>query len=360
MHISRITPFNTAICMAWLILPCVGCVQNDSGAPEPGYVNLDDDIEIQRFDVGWTHHDSTIAHDFVVSNESTTPLRIIQAATTCGCTQATWDWETIAPGESAKVHVAFAISGRSGHASQQVVLTTDRTERPKIALIIECSIFPTLSAYPSKVDFPEIVLGATEEKELRVWVDYGAENKEVQVKAVESTMEGITCELARATLEEEAEHRTPGWVVKLKARLTDKFGMHTGVIRIQTTVEDRPWIEVPITANVVPDVIVSPSSLVWGWVAPGDQKQQVIEVISRTGSGARILSVSSDRKDLIAEILESKSRSNPNVIGRIEIRRDVNSPLVPGMSEGRVKILTDYEPVPEIEIPVMWVVKPEN
>lgn len=62
---------------------------------------------------------------FAIINEGTSPLTILSARATCGCTTPTYSRRPIAPGDTAYISVAYDPSSRPGRFSKYIDITTN-------------------------------------------------------------------------------------------------------------------------------------------------------------------------------------------------------------------------------------------
>jgi hypothetical protein len=80
---------------------------------------------------------------FTVRNEGDGPLQIESVSTSCGCTTAQIEAQTIAPGTSAALTVTFdpqAHAGSVGQFVRYVYLRTDDPARPEVELEIRADV----------------------------------------------------------------------------------------------------------------------------------------------------------------------------------------------------------------------------
>lgn len=76
-----------------------------------------------------------VSHDFVITNTGDTPLIIISATTSCGCTTPVIPKEPIKPGASAKMKVTFDPLGRPGEFEKNIKVKTNiKGKRPTLKL----------------------------------------------------------------------------------------------------------------------------------------------------------------------------------------------------------------------------------
>jgi hypothetical protein len=93
----------------------------------PGYLQQFPELSF----VDSAHHFGTISagevveHDFPFSNTGKSPLLIVGATSTCGCTAPQYPTNPIAPGEKGVIKVRFDSKGKQGHVLKAVTINTN-------------------------------------------------------------------------------------------------------------------------------------------------------------------------------------------------------------------------------------------
>jgi len=83
-----------------------------------------------------------VAHEFVVKNNGNSPLVIISATASCGCTKPKYPQAPIAPGKSAKIKVTYLPKGRPGQFDKTVKVRTNDPGAKKVTLEIHGVVIP--------------------------------------------------------------------------------------------------------------------------------------------------------------------------------------------------------------------------
>ncbi len=104
------------------------------------------DFPIMKFsknnhDFGTINEGAIVEHTFTFTNTGTSPLVIINAVGSCGCTVSKWPKEPIAPGASGKLIVTFNSNGKPNLQHKQLTLTTNSKEGKEI-LKIKAMVIP--------------------------------------------------------------------------------------------------------------------------------------------------------------------------------------------------------------------------
>lgn len=83
-----------------------------------------------------------VSYEFVFTNEGESPLVIVSATASCGCTMPRYPKAPIAPGKSEKIRVTYLPKGRPGEFSKSVRVRTNDPKNKKITLHISGVVVP--------------------------------------------------------------------------------------------------------------------------------------------------------------------------------------------------------------------------
>lgn len=84
----------------------------------------------------------TVSHNFVFTNTGGAHLLVMDVITNCGCTQADYPLEPIAPGEQDTITITFDPLGRVGEFAKEIVVKTN-AKKKKSRLHIKGVVVPT-------------------------------------------------------------------------------------------------------------------------------------------------------------------------------------------------------------------------
>ncbi len=91
----------------------------------------------KQYDFGTIPEDGgPVTHFFEFTNTGSSPLVIISATASCGCTRPTYPTEPIAPGKKGKIKVTFLPEGRPGEFDKVVKVRTNAKSGQKVSLKI--------------------------------------------------------------------------------------------------------------------------------------------------------------------------------------------------------------------------------
>ena len=99
-------------------------------------------VEPAAFDFGQLRPGHRVQRQFVVKNYGGADLEITNVATTCGCTAALLDRQTIKPGRSATLRVTFDTREDRGKVSRSVLVQSNDPARPRVELKLEATVVP--------------------------------------------------------------------------------------------------------------------------------------------------------------------------------------------------------------------------
>lgn len=88
------------------------------------------------FDFGMiTEQGGPVLHEFLFTNNSARPVKILTVQASCGCTTPSWSKDVVAPGKTGFVQASYDPKGRPGYFNKSLTVTTDRDPTPIILQI---------------------------------------------------------------------------------------------------------------------------------------------------------------------------------------------------------------------------------
>jgi hypothetical protein len=97
-----------------------------------------------------------VTHEFVFTNNSPRPVKIITVQASCGCTTPGWSKDPVAPGKTGFIQASFNPKGRPGFFTKSLTVTTDLDAN---SIILQIKGQVSSEDAPNVADFP-IVNGA--------------------------------------------------------------------------------------------------------------------------------------------------------------------------------------------------------
>lgn len=119
-----------------LAITCIAAIAGDEDATIK--------FEEQTHDFGAIKEDNgPVTHEFKFTNTGTTPLVIVTATASCGCTKPSYPKKPVAPGESGIIKVTYLPQGRPGEFSKQVTVKTNDKRNRRLKLRISGNVIPS-------------------------------------------------------------------------------------------------------------------------------------------------------------------------------------------------------------------------
>jgi len=76
-----------------------------------------------------------VMHEFLFTNNSGRPVKILTVQASCGCTTPSWTKDPVAPGKTGFIQASFNPKGRPGYFNKSLTITTDFDSNPLILQI---------------------------------------------------------------------------------------------------------------------------------------------------------------------------------------------------------------------------------
>lgn len=99
-----------------------------------------EDNALYSWDFGRVKEGQIVRHDFTLRNNSNKILKVKDVTTSCGCTVSVVKKDTLFPGESTTIEVAFNSEGYSGPTQQYIYVHTDDLDNPVLRFIIKADV----------------------------------------------------------------------------------------------------------------------------------------------------------------------------------------------------------------------------
>lgn len=145
-----------------LVLSFISCKDTDTkkAALNTSEITASKDVKPASFpimtftenthDFGTINEGDIVEHKFTFTNTGTTPLVIISAKGSCGCTVSKWPKEPVSPGTTAELLVTFNSNGKPNMQTKQVAITAN-TQNGTETLKIKAMVTPKTKVNTSGV-----------------------------------------------------------------------------------------------------------------------------------------------------------------------------------------------------------------
>lgn len=88
------------------------------------------------FDFGSVKEDGgPVVHEFIFTNTTSRPVKILDVKPSCGCTTPDWSKEPVAPGKTGFVQASYNPKGRPGYFNKTLTIITDNESNPVVLQI---------------------------------------------------------------------------------------------------------------------------------------------------------------------------------------------------------------------------------
>lgn len=112
-------------------------------AEEKTNTSVEENLNVEEarvWDFGVIKEGEVKNHEFDFKNEGSTPLKILDVGSSCGCTISEIKKKLLAPGESTKLNVKFNSKTYKGKINQFVFVTTDDENNPVVKFVIKAEV----------------------------------------------------------------------------------------------------------------------------------------------------------------------------------------------------------------------------
>ncbi len=92
-----------------------------------------------------------VTHEFVFTNNSPRPVKILKVQASCGCTTPGWSREVVPPGKNGFIQASYEPKGRPGFFTKSLTVTTDLDANP---IILQIKGQVVNDEKPSPADYP--------------------------------------------------------------------------------------------------------------------------------------------------------------------------------------------------------------
>lgn len=142
---KRLKSLSALRCVSLMLLMCFALTAQDVLAKKDkdGKAPASIVFAEKKHDFGNIREDGgPVSYEFVFTNEGETPLVIISANASCGCTMPHYPKAPISPGKSGKIRVTYLPKGRPGEFDKSVKVRTNDPKNKKLTLRISGVVVP--------------------------------------------------------------------------------------------------------------------------------------------------------------------------------------------------------------------------
>lgn len=322
-----------------LMVLALTVVLTGCGGPDAAMPRLE--VEDPVYDFGEQHNRQHIEHTFILRNTGEAPLRILQIDSTCGCTVGALASDVIDPGGNVELTARYNLRGRRGPESSTLVLRTNDPRRPEFPLNMRGVAVEYVRVTPGVLFYDTVIPGHVVTNFVEL---VGRENEPFAV--TEARTETESFEVLAISAGEATEHR-----LGLVFFASHEPALIQDRLLIKTTHPVHPGLTIPVSAQVAGPLDVIPPAIK---LLTGVDTPLTRFIVVRPGQVKtfEVLDVETPHEDIRVQI-----DPMPNGAYRIRVSNLIALDKLEGST---IRILTDSDQVPEIQIPILFTLPGEN
>ncbi len=292
-----------------------------------------------------TQNTTEVYERFIIKNTGDKPLFLSSLSTSCGCTSAAFESQTVAPGKQTFLQMRLDLRGSSGLQVVQATFKTNAPATPNVTLTLKGNAVAFYEIIPRQLIFPPIKLDDQQAEKLTSTASFFASDQTpFEITSISPGKDWL--KVAAAPVDGDKSH------YKLTFTITPGLaaGMNTADVQLTTNSPKFPAVKIPVVVPVQGPISYSPATLELTLPKTGDPEPVTRNIVlnlndpdpaTLTIKSARMTAAPSDIK---ITITQSTKRS-----ARVRIAN-----LTPDAKlEGQKLIITvDHPTIKQIEIPI--------
>ena len=308
-------------------------------APGPRPVTTDGPLVCDEpvFDFGERDSTAAFKHTFSLKNAGDAAITIDRVITTCGCTAATLDKKTLAPGESVPLEIDVRLAGFRGNFQRHTYVVYGGDEPQQTRLTIRGTIVQRIRLTPERLnlalasaDSPttaSAVIESLEESAKFRITKLDSQSKYLDVR-VDTSEDGMKHTLHIATVPPIPK------------------GAYPTVIQLSTDNPDYPSVNIPVSLRVVGRVQVVPEEVVLYDRGTGGRAESMrfLNIMPGSVQEFTIKGVEVPLPSIETEII---ARPGSRYLVKL-----MNMPVDPELEGKEVVLLTDIPDMERFSVPI--------
>jgi hypothetical protein len=307
---------------------------------------------------------SPMSHDFgdmkqqetrtttvTVTNEGAGLLKIEEVKADCGCTVPTLDNDSLAPGESTEIVIEFSSKKFNGPVRKGVRIHTNDPLNPTVDVMIAANVHTALLIDPvsQRLGMSQHLQGEAVSKRA-IFTATGDGPLEI---AADKSRKGLFDIKVINNLDGDPKQAA----LEVTAPKTMKAGEHRDNVRVTTNLPDFPTVDFEMKTTVVQELVLSPNRLTFRFKKEFSQSVRVGAF--KKGTPFKVTRVECDLPELRVEAIETI----PNVETLVQVKgqpiakTDPRAIAAKGRISGTIKIHTDVDSTPVLEVPITYMVR---
>lgn len=293
-------------------------------------------------------------------NTGTGTLEILETLVSCDCTKVSFGTKTLAPQASTSVTASIRLGDTTEPRSTSVRIRTNDVTMPISKLRIDWQVINPLTTEKVVLQLPQLKPGECLTVQEPVFLDglglcprckvvLTADTSQIKARLETNDM---ALQSTRGHAKTPPEKILVGNVhLTVKGQIDPKMYRDQLALSLECDKEERARYLLPITWNVAPIVMVSPSRISLGSTLPGDVVRQTVILRSTRSQGFHIKGVRDGDHRLDGQIVRADEAIPLQIINFA-----VRAPRKEGPWRSMIYFLTDHEESTSIMIPISGIV----
>jgi len=244
-------------------------------------------------DFGVVARGADVKYRLTITNNLQQPVHIVDVTTSCGCTAARPEKDTLAKGESTYVEITMNTVKFEGHKSSSVTVIFDRPAHAEVRIPVESYIRRDVVLTPGGVQFGSVAKGTGLDR--TIGIAYAGRN-DWKIRDVISRNPHVQAQVV--------ETQRAAGIVKYDLRIALKDSAPLGPFRDQVILitNDAGSSSIPVLLDgmVEADYSISPELVSFGTLAPGERK--TVNVVVRGKRPFKIDRIESETSSGLFEV----------------------------------------------------------
>jgi hypothetical protein len=298
------------------------------------------EIELGPVYIGEVHPVS-----FTFVNTGGAELTVEKIDSSCGCLIPEMYDAEYEPGKQGQLNVQFdpAQAGTTGHVKKDIIIYSNDPAHPRTIATIRAFIYATRNGVPYEpqdINLGDVVVNESARKSVSLYETAGSPLEIAKIEAPE----GFEHAIRKADTGNEDKLLIEVW-----NKPTSAIGPMAGALEVHTNNEAQPVLRIPLSVNIIGEIKVEPSRLLFGLVDQNAVDKKTVR-LTTAGESFKLLSVKSKPEFVLVEAPGDTADTEY----LISITISDNAPS--GRFSGNIVIATDNEYQQEISIPVFGVI----
>ncbi len=317
-----------------------------AAAPAPSGPAPKISFDQTTYDFGTTSQVDQVAGKFTFKNSGEAVLELKKPTTSCGCTVAKLQPETLKPGETGELSFTLNIGMSKGHIEKHITVPSNDPQTPSVNLTIKADIKPTFEINPQQINLGDLHQGITTNAVVTI---KRVDGKKLAISKVEPSNPTLTAKIQPSENPDEQSAQ-----ILIEAKADGAPRRFTDSVKIFTEATDKPAFIVTVVGRVIGDIALTPEALFWGisdpsnWPGPSPEVMTTrkVTVASTKNEPLELRNVTSTVKELTLEVETVETGKTYTVLAKLS--------QPPAESErGTISFETNYASQPKVDLPVI-------